>query len=343
MSVFANPRIDKYFKLLFGREGHKHLLISLLNSLLDLSDKYEGDDENSGRACTPSSELITDITLDPTEFVKLGGDLYEPICDIRCTTNTREIVIIEIQNYPDTDFAERMDYYQSRALLENVKAGPKKWPHVYLLAICSKTQTGLQAKEPYYAHTILQGARTLQKDFNNKRHMRVYNLDQFSKANTNIQFSTNEDTIKHQWLHFLNNCVNETVVPTDVLPVIREAFELMRHGNPKLDAVTIQLRHEEEITEQATAEGILEGKEIGREEGIQIGEARGREEERRTLKLQMLRKIKELIEKNWTTEQIIDVYFMFDEEEIDGVRTHLQNHSDCPIEQLAEALRTTRV
>ena len=177
--------------------------------------------------------------------------------------------------------------------------------------------------------------------------MRVYNLNQFSKANTNIQFSTNEDTIKHQWLHFLNNCVNETVVPTDVLPVIREAFELMRHGNPELDAVTIQLRHEEEITEQAKAEGILEGKEIGREEGIQIGEARGyekgAEEKERIIKLKTLKNVKELIEKNWTTEQIIYAYCMFDEEEIDEVRKHLQNHSDCPIEQLAEALRTTRV
>ena len=77
------------------------------------------------------------------------------------------------------------------------------------------------------------------------------------------------------------------------------------------------------ICDEAKEEGRLEGEKIGREEGLRIGEARGREEERRTLKLQMLRKIKELIEKNWTTEQIIDVYFMFDEEEIDGVRTHL--------------------
>ena len=54
----------------------------------------------------------------------------------------------------------------------------------------------------------------------------------------------------------------------------------------------------------------------------------------------MLTNVKEFIEKNWTTEQIIHhTYSLLDEEEIDAVRTHLQNHIDYTIEQLSKYLK----
>ena len=304
--------------------------------MLDLSDKYEGDNKNSSRACNSPTRLITDITLDQTEFVKLGGKLYAPICDIRCKTSNGELIIIEMQFSKDKHFFQRMQYYWARALVEKVEVGKKSWPHVYLLAICLNSQTGVQGDKKSYAQTVLPRTRSMGQGIsNNLMHLRIYNLDRFSKVHPNIQFNNDQSTIKHQWLHFLKNCSSQSAVPTDVLPEIREAFELMRHGNNELDAATLKRQKEEHEKQEEREKGEANGFNKGKDEGIKIGH----ENALRKLKRINLENVKEFIGMNWETEKIKHVYTEFETEEIDAVRNHLKDHSSCSIDELAEALR----
>ena len=39
--VFADPKTDVIFKKIFGEQAHKHLLIALLNALLELDEAHQ--------------------------------------------------------------------------------------------------------------------------------------------------------------------------------------------------------------------------------------------------------------------------------------------------------------
>ncbi|MCP4663849.1 MAG: transposase, partial [bacterium] len=38
--IFADPKTDFIFKRIFGTESHKHLLVELLNALLELEGEH---------------------------------------------------------------------------------------------------------------------------------------------------------------------------------------------------------------------------------------------------------------------------------------------------------------
>ena len=69
MEVFINPYTDYGFKILFGEEKNKHLLISFLNDLL-------GDREH-----------ITDLTFENTEGLSSYTNHRKAIFDIYCTNH----------------------------------------------------------------------------------------------------------------------------------------------------------------------------------------------------------------------------------------------------------------
>ena len=52
-SVFISPFVDRGFKILFGQENSKVLLIDLLNDLLD-GERHIGNDRREDRRFRPS-------------------------------------------------------------------------------------------------------------------------------------------------------------------------------------------------------------------------------------------------------------------------------------------------
>ena len=80
MSKFINPFTDYGFKLIFGREVSKNLLIEFLNDLL------EGE------------RVITDLTFLNNEQLPDYPEGRGIIYDVYCTTDTGEKIIVEMQN-----------------------------------------------------------------------------------------------------------------------------------------------------------------------------------------------------------------------------------------------------
>ena len=105
MSKFINPFTDYGFKLIFGREVSKDLLIEFLNDLL------EGE------------RVITDLQFLNNEQLPLYPEGRGIIYDVYCTTDTGEKIIVEMQNRMQSNFKERSIYYLSRAIINQGRVG----------------------------------------------------------------------------------------------------------------------------------------------------------------------------------------------------------------------------
>jgi len=96
------PTDDWIFKLLFGDERNKSMLISLLKSFVELpQEEYE--------------IIFLDTHLKPeAEDDKLG------IVDIKVKTKTGKIIDIEIQVNPIKNIGKRLSFYKSKLIVEQI-------------------------------------------------------------------------------------------------------------------------------------------------------------------------------------------------------------------------------
>lgn len=99
MGKFINPFSDWGFKLIFGQEITKDLLISFLNDL------FQGE------------HVIKDLTFKDKEQLPEAKDKRGIIYDIYCITDKNEHIIVEMQNRYQEHFIDRSLYYASRAIV----------------------------------------------------------------------------------------------------------------------------------------------------------------------------------------------------------------------------------
>ncbi len=116
MSKFINPFTDVGFKIIFGKEVNKELLIDFLNQLL--KGKYE----------------IEDVTFLDKE--NKGASVFDRTCifDIHCLTSRGEHIIVEMQNGSQFFFRNRAIYYMSRVVASQGEPGTK-WSYGELKAV----------------------------------------------------------------------------------------------------------------------------------------------------------------------------------------------------------------
>ena len=93
---FINPYTDTGFKMIFGSEINKDIIIKFLNSLLD--------------------EAITDITFRNVEALGLNRNDRKAVFDIFCKTDKEEMIIVEMQKSSQKYFSDRVLYYASFAI-----------------------------------------------------------------------------------------------------------------------------------------------------------------------------------------------------------------------------------
>jgi len=100
--IILPPTDDWIFKLLFGDERNKSILIDLLQSFVELPDEeYE--------------LTFLDTYLKPeTEDDKLG------IVDVKVQTKTGKIINIEIQVNPIRNIGKRLSFYKSKLIVEQI-------------------------------------------------------------------------------------------------------------------------------------------------------------------------------------------------------------------------------
>ena len=107
MGKFINPWVDRGFKILFGREISKDLLVDFLNDLFD------------------GEHSIVDLTFLnvelPSETIEGRGAIF----DLKCKDADGAVFIVEVQNASQCYFHERGLYYLCRAVCEQGEKGPE--------------------------------------------------------------------------------------------------------------------------------------------------------------------------------------------------------------------------
>ena len=108
MDHFVNPFTDIGFKIIFGQQASKELLITLLNELLS------------------GEHYIEDLTFLDKEDHSDNRNDPGIVYDLYCQTSTGEYIIVEMQNRWHTNFLDRTLYYVCRAISRQVEKPSSK-------------------------------------------------------------------------------------------------------------------------------------------------------------------------------------------------------------------------
>jgi predicted transposase/invertase (TIGR01784 family) len=101
------PTNDWVFKLLFGDERHKNNTIALLKSFLDLPDEE------------------FDISFMDTVLKPEAGEDKTGIVDVKVKTASGKVVDVEIQVNPFPYLEQRISFYKSKLIVEQIKEGER--------------------------------------------------------------------------------------------------------------------------------------------------------------------------------------------------------------------------
>jgi predicted transposase/invertase (TIGR01784 family) len=248
MTNLLDPKLDYIFKNIFGTEKNKPLLVSLLNSLLK------------------NNPHIKDLRLENTEITKILEEDKASRLDIKATSDDDTIFDVEIQIRNTGDIPQRAFHYLANMTPKAVESGESyKGAHVIGIWILGKNVTDrrnavseayvtFQPNDPDPYQILTDSARIF-----------FVELGKFDPK------TADRRDMLTRWLSFLKDPIlmDESFLQTKE---VRTAMDTLKYisADDEMRAIS-DLRqrtindHNSEIT-------------VAREEGIAIGEQRGKKE-----------------------------------------------------------------
>ncbi|MFG6427162.1 MAG: Rpn family recombination-promoting nuclease/putative transposase [Muribaculaceae bacterium] len=265
---YIHPFTDFGFKKIFGSLENKHLLIRILNDLLECNDPIE------------------DLTyIDPKEL-GVPSIYYMSIYYMCCQTNSGARIIVNIQNmYPDL-FKNRSFYYSNFSILESVNKSEWSYnpPPIYTIIFMNHyMQQFCDDPEPKHTARIcdVSNGRVLYDKL-------TYVYIEMPKVVKPLEELGNP---VERWFWAIKNMNDLDEYPKSLKDeIFRELFRVSEiYAFTKEERMAYEeslknMRDWNNILNTAVKKSHEEGKEKGREEGLQ----EGREEERRILAKQMI-------------------------------------------------------
>lgn len=273
MGTFINPFVDRGFKLLFGQENSKDLLIDLLNDL------FEGE------------RYITELSFMNVEMQAESTESRSAVFDLKCKDKDGSFFIIEIQNAPQTYFYERGLYYLCRVVSNQDEKG-KDWKFslypvygVFLLNFKSGRTDKLRTD-------IVLADRETGKQLSDAIHQIYLEFPFFTKEEEDCKTSLDYwlYTLKHmerleslpfkgqkQLFEKLERLAKIVNLNKKERAEYEESLKIYRDNRNVLDYAIEKGWNDgwNDGKAQGLAEGIAEGKAEGKAEGIAEGKAEG--------------------------------------------------------------------
>lgn len=247
--VFADPTYDVTFKMLFGSEPNKEILISLLNSLLG----FVGDKE------------IIDVEINSNElpvshFSKIIGESgIESSVDVICTNKGKQKIAIEMQGQKTKYFLAREQQYMARMISGQVKEGQGALYHekvldTYIIVIGKANifvgNTQLSDQKLFEIDVCPMVLQTHEVVPGNKMYWKFFELPKFAQSDV-YKSITKDSEMKYQWLEFLLDCSKQSEDP-DRNEIIKKGYEIMKIANWNEDQKILYWK--QKATEQAFLE-----------------------------------------------------------------------------------------
>ncbi len=246
---------DGIFKIVFAEEKDHTLLISLVNAMLDLHD----------------GDAIKEISLEMQEF---PGVFCKKDCivDIIGTTNAGEKVLVEVQQQGDDFYRDRVEYYTSRVIENQVHTSEKyELPRIYFLGLLDFT---LFPEEPQkYIHHVDEMCNG--RKFFPKIQKIFVEIEKFFRLEEK-GISTNDSSEAAQWLRAIKVTINEEPVPEKIMQ--NETFKRLLDSVKLINFAEELFNCEVKNVTDLMAEheiGFAEGKKEGHEAGLAEGRAEG--------------------------------------------------------------------
>jgi predicted transposase/invertase (TIGR01784 family) len=246
MANYLDPKNDLTFKRVFGE--HKHLCMSLINSMLPLEKPIINIEYQTG-------ELIPELT----------DVLRNTIVDVRCTDEDDRKFIVEMQLFWSESFKSRVLLNASKAYVMQLDKADKisLIRPVYALNFVNETfEKSPAMKDEYFHHYKIVNIRNTEKQIKGLEFIFV-ELPKFKPQNRV------EKKLQELWLRFLTEVNESTIeIPQELLDNehTREAVgymeratyskeQLLTYDKWKIDVLT-----ERGMIDDAIAEGQMKEK-----------------------------------------------------------------------------------
>ena len=265
---FISPQNDFAFKRIFGNEQHKEILISFINSVLDLSGERQ----------------VVEVELANPYQVPRLEQFKETILDINATCQSGRKFIVEMQVERQRLFHKRALYYSSKAYVEQLTSGvdyPELKP-VYFIGVLNFNFTD---NSSYLSRHLILDTETREQRISDFEFCFI-ELPKFAKHESELQ------SIVDKWIFFLKYLGSRSGEDKDFArifaeePPLLQALEIARYHSLSRDemsvyeaqeerrrsdaetARTYKLDRQEEVREEGRAEGLVEGEQIGLQKGV---------------------------------------------------------------------------
>ena len=267
MSRYLDPTNDVSFRKLFGVEEHKSLLISFLNSILNL----KGD------------RKIKEVKLLPKDQAPLLKETKSSILDVKCTDERNIQYIVEMQNKKVPGFVKRTQFYVAHSYVTQLPSGSEYFllkPVVFLVLANHKL---FPSKEKVISYHKTLDVETLEHDLEDLSYVFI-ELPKFKKKEEELE------TLQDKWLYFFKNWSDTKEVPSKVEEKeLIEAYRSMEEYNWNPEERDAYIKANIALTDEFDA----------RRKEREEGQKEGRKEE----KLEIARK---MLKRNRSIEEIIE-------------------------------------
>lgn len=289
---YVNPYTDFGFKILFGTEMNKELLISFVNSLFD------------------GKEVIKDLTYLNTEHLGTSELNRRAIFDVYCENEKGEKILIEMQKGEQQNFKDRSLYYSTFPIREQSQKG--EWDYrlkaVYVIGILNFTFD--DHHDEYFHHEVQLMDVHTKEVFYDKLTFVYLEMPKFNKTEDEL------NGMFDKWLFVLKNLSRLLERPAAlqerVFNRLFEAAEISKFSHQQYieyeDSLKV-FRDWKNTIDTANLRGREEGLAEGRKEGRKEGLAEGRKEEKRSVALKLKSKglsVSEIKEITGLTEDELD-------------------------------------
>lgn len=279
---YADLLDDDVFKLVFGQESSKYVMIEFLNQVIP-------------------DRTIVDLDFVDKEMHPLDRSRKNSVYDMFCKTDDGSRIVVEVQRRKQATYVERAIYYSTYQIGGQVASGADDYGFypVYVISILdfeidqNKGNTDVKTVYRLYeesSHTLLTDRLT-------------FIFIELSKFRKKID-ELSGDILEGMYFCFKNMVhlkERPDILEHEVFKKIFEVSELLNMDDVTrskvLDKMTTErdLRNQMEYARKEAVEaGLAEGREKGlaegREKGLAEGRAEGRELERRSLAVKLLKK-----------------------------------------------------
>jgi predicted transposase/invertase (TIGR01784 family) len=253
MAHYLDPKYDLTFKRVFGE--HKHLCMSLINSMLPLEKPIISIEYQTG-------ELIPELV----------DILRNTIVDVRCTDSEGRQFLVEMQLFWYTAFKKRVLLNAAKAYsmqMEKTKKLSSLQPVYSLNFVNEIFEKSKKMKDVYFHHYKIVNTKNIEKQIKGLEFVFI-ELPKFNPQNRA------EKKLHDLWLRFLTEINEQTEkVPEDLLDneLVGEAVGYMEKAAytkeelANYDKWKIDLMSAQSMLSDAEEKGEAIGLEKGRAEG----------------------------------------------------------------------------